>query len=110
MREGECLHKREAKENLMLRIYDTSLDVISELRPVIRSIQRHDGDLAKQLRRAIASVALNIAEGSYARGQSRPALYQVALGSAKESKACLDVALRLGYLESIDPQVTAGLS
>jgi four helix bundle protein len=98
------------KENLMLRIYDLSLSVIAMLKPVVGSIERRDSDLGRQMRRALASVALNIAEGSYARGRNRLALYNVALGSAKESRACLDVALALGYVESVDPQVLAGLS
>ena len=94
----------------MLKIYDTSLGVIAMLRPVVGTIERRDSDLGRQMRRALSSVTLNIAEGSYARGRNRFALYQVALGSAKESKACLDVALAQGYIESVDPQVLAGLS
>ena len=94
----------------MLKIYDTSLTVIAQLRPVLVDIERRDGDLGRQLRRALASVTLNVSEGSYARGRNRPALYQVALGSAKECRACLDVARSLGYIESVDPQVLAGLS
>jgi four helix bundle protein len=99
------------KEHIsMLRIYDTSLSVITKLRPVIGAIERHDGDLARQLRRASASTVLNIAEGSYARGGNRKALYQVALGSAKESKACIDVAVALGYIERVDGELLAGIS
>ena len=56
------------------------------------------------------SIALNVSEGSYARGGNRAALYQVALGSAKETKACLDVALALGYIESVESDILAGLS
>ena len=78
--------------------------------PSSESIERRDSDLARQLRRALASIALNIAEGSYARGRNRNALYQVALGSAKESKACLDVAMALGYLESVEEQALSELS
>ena len=94
----------------MLRIYDTSLSVITKLRPVIGAIERHDGDSARQLRRASASTVLNIAEGSYARGGNRKALYQVALGSAKESKARLDVAMALGYIEGVESDIVEGLS
>ena len=94
----------------MLKIYDTSLDLITLVKASIGAIERHDGDLARQLRRALSSVTLNIAEGSYARGRNRFALYQVALGSAKESKACLDVALRFGYIDSIDERALANLS
>ena len=94
----------------MLRIYDTSLEVIAAVRPMLETIARRDSDLARQLRRALASVALNISEGSYARGRNPQALYQVALGSAKESKACLDVAKMFGYVAEPDPRVLAGLS
>jgi four helix bundle protein len=93
----------------MLRIYDTSLEVIRRLRPIVDAIARHDSDLARQMRRALASITLNIAEGSYARGRNRHALYQVALGSAKETKACIDVAVSFGYVERIDAEALAGL-
>jgi four helix bundle protein len=53
---------------------------------------------------------LNIAEGSYARGGNRKALYNVALGSAKEVRACLDVAHALGYLAAIDESIAAKLN
>ena len=94
----------------MLRIYDNSLNVIRQLRPVVETIARRDVDLARQLRRALASVTLNISEGSYARGRNRQALYQVALGSAKESKACLDVAETFGYIDGVDARVHDELS
>jgi hypothetical protein len=41
----------------MLRIYSTVIEVLRMLRPVIAEIERHDRDLARQLRRASASVA-----------------------------------------------------
>ena len=94
----------------MLRIYENSLNVIRELRPVVETISRRDVDLARQLRRALASITLNISEGSYARGRNRQALYQVALGSAKESKACLDVAKTFGYIDGVDGSVLDELS
>jgi four helix bundle protein len=47
----------------MLRIYDVILDVVKALRPVIGRIERKDADLARQMRRAVSSVALNCAEG-----------------------------------------------
>ena len=86
----------------MLRIYEDALAVLREVRPMIEEIGRHDLDLARQLRRCGSSMALNIAEGSYARAGNRRALFAVALGSTKEARACLDVARAFGYVGAID--------
>jgi hypothetical protein len=36
----------------MLRIYETMIEVMRGLRPVVTQIEEHDRDLARQLRRA----------------------------------------------------------
>jgi four helix bundle protein len=89
----------------MLRIYTTAIEVIERLRPVVAQIEAHDRDLARQLRRAASSVALNISEGSGSRGGTRRERYHNALGSARETGACLDVAAAFGYVESIDAEL-----
>ena len=89
----------------MLRIYPIVLEVIAALRPSIAKLERHDADLARQLRRAASSVALNVAEGMYNRGKNRPARYHTALGSLREVLACFEVAAALGYL----PELSADL-
>ena len=81
----------------MLRIYDVMIRVIAELKCVLVMIEAHDRDLARQLRRAAASVALNIGEGSGCSGGTRRQRYKDALGSAREVGACLDVAEAFGY-------------
>jgi four helix bundle protein len=86
----------------MLQIYSTMIDAMRLLRPVLVSIERHDADLGRQLRRAAASVALNLAEGSGSAGGTRTARYRTALGSARETHACLDVAEALGYAGPVD--------
>ena len=86
----------------MLRIYDTVIEVIAGLRPVMRQIERCDRDLARQLRRAAGSVALNLSEGSGSSGGTRRERYRNALGSARETGACLDVAVALGYVAHVD--------
>jgi four helix bundle protein len=78
------------------------IEVLRMLRPVIAEIERHDRDLARQLRRASGSIALNVAEGSGSHGGTRTERYRNALGSARETGACLDVADALGYLSGID--------
>jgi four helix bundle protein len=86
----------------MLRIYSTVIEVLRMLRPVIAEIERHDRDLARQLRRAAGSIALNTAEGSGSHGGTRTERYRNALGSARETGACLDVADALGYVSAVD--------
>jgi four helix bundle protein len=87
----------------MLRIYSTVIEVIGMLRPVVVAIEARDRDLARQLRRASASVALNVCEGSGSRGGTRRERYHNALGSARETGACLDVAEAFGYIGRVDP-------
>jgi four helix bundle protein len=84
----------------MLDIYGVSLSVLEGLRPVLAEIERRDVDLARQLRRASSSIALNLAEGSSSQGRNRRARYFNAMGSARETRACLEVAQALGYVES----------
>ncbi len=86
----------------MLRIYESTLRVVRWLKGPLSGIEKHDADLARQLRRASASIALNIAEGSGSRGGVRRARYLTALGSARETLACLDVAEAFGYVEGVD--------
>jgi four helix bundle protein len=97
----------EAREVTMLRIHDVMLDAISEMRPMIRAIERHDRDLASQLRRAASSVVLNLAEGSGSFGGMRTARYRTALGSARETLSCLRVAERFGYLGAMPDTLVA---
>ncbi len=89
----------------MLRIYATVIEVMRGLRPVVVQIERHDRDLARQLRRAASSIALNVSEGSGSNGGTRRERYRNALGSARETGACLDVGLAFGYVEEIDPEL-----
>ena len=85
----------------MLRIYDDMLEVIRTLRPLLVAIERRDPDLARQLRRASSSVALNLAEGSGSFGGTRTTRYRTALGSARETLSCLQVADAFGYLDTL---------
>jgi four helix bundle protein len=88
----------------MLRIYSESLEVIRSLRDVVAVFEKRDPDLARQLKRASSSVALNIAEANGSRGRNRGARFHTALGSMRETLACVDVGHALGYID-VDPDL-----
>lgn len=84
----------------MLRIHDVAVALVSEVAPIARQIARHDADLAKQLRRALSSVPLNVAEASDQRGARRGLHYSIALGSAREAWSAIRTAEAWGYVDS----------
>ena len=83
---------------MTLKIYPFILDTLKMLAPVMLEIGRHDVDLARQMRRAAASLMLNVAEACGNDGGHRRERFRTALGSAKETRACVEVACALGYL------------
>ena len=88
----------------MLVAYEVSKSLIPQLAPVVATIAREDRDLADQLRRAAASVLLNLAEGVRSHKGNKLKHYSLAHGSANEVRAALDVAMGWGW---IDPPVQA---
>ena len=48
------------------------------------------------------TITLNLAEGSGSQGRNRNARYFNALGSAREARACIHVALAWSYVEKVD--------
>src|SRR5579864_702179 len=93
----------------MLKVYTAMIDILHQLRPVLVQIERHDRDLGNQLRRASASVALNTAEASGSSRGTQTARFRTALGSARETGACLDVAMALGYVGDVEPALLSRL-
>ena len=83
---------------MKLRIYDFVIETIRLLAPVVRDVAKHDRDLADQMRRALSSVALNLNEGAGSQRGNRRLRYENACGSAKESRACYEVAGAFGYV------------
>jgi four helix bundle protein len=88
----------------MLRIYETIIEFIRRIAPIIEEIEKHDRELGRQLRQSAPSIALNAAEASAGRAGTRMQRYRDALGSARETGAGLDVAVALRYIKPVDPQ------
>jgi four helix bundle protein len=85
-----------------LRIYPVIIECVTALRPTLHKIESTDADLGRQMKRALQSVPLNVAEGSSSRGGNRAARYHTAAGSMKEVIACVDVAVARGYVATVD--------
>ena len=88
-------------------ILEHSLEVVELARPLIEAVYRRDRDLASwffnhssasQLRRAISSVALNLAEGFGCTGGSARARFETARGSLSEAQAGVRVAVSWRYV------------
>jgi four helix bundle protein len=83
----------------MFIAYEVSLEAIKSLRVVVPHIERHDRDLADQIRRAASSVTLNLAEGQRLTKGNKPKHYAIAHGSANEVRAGIMTALAWGWIE-----------
>lgn len=66
---------------------------------IVPVVERHDRDLANQLRRAATSISLKLAEGSRSQKGNRQKHFALALGSASEVKAALCVARAWGWID-----------
>ena len=84
--------------------FDVALEMVRSLRQPLAAITERDPALAQQLRRAAASVPLNLSEGRRRTGRDRIHLWRIAAGSADEVVASLRVAEAFGHL---DPAATA---
>jgi four helix bundle protein len=107
---SRAVRDSEQENTTMLRIYDVMLDAIALIAPLIKTIERHDRDLANQTQRAANSFALNIAEGGGSSGGVRTARYRTALGSARETVCGLQVAERARYISPISSALIAKMN
>jgi four helix bundle protein len=85
----------------MLQIQGVAVEMIRHLRKPLGQIEKADRDLGRQLRRAAASVVLNMGEASGSAGGTRRERYRTALGSLWEVHACLQVAEAFGYTREV---------
>ena len=85
-------------DKLWIRDQDVSYELVESLREPVRRLGRVDVDLARQVRRAASSIALNLGEGNGRAGKDRLHSFRIARGSAFEVEAGLRVAIAWGYL------------
>ena len=81
-----------------MKIYAIAIAMVKSVCALSRKVQRHDPDLARQMRRACTSVPLNMAEGWHAVAGNRRARLDTAITEARETTSCLDVSVAVGYL------------
>jgi four helix bundle protein len=85
---------------MTFQVLEVALELVAALRAPVAAIAVRDADLARQLRRAAASVPLNIGEGNQRRGGDRIHHFRIAAGSAAETTTALRVALAWGYTDA----------
>ena len=88
----------------MLEILDQAVELVRRLKPYIQQIAKGDAELARQLRDASKSVALNLAEGSGCYDGRKRNHYRIALGSARETHISLRLAEVEELIERLDPE------
>jgi four helix bundle protein len=87
-------------------VLEHAVEVISLARPLVEAVARRDRDLASQLRRALSSIALNLAEGLGTQAGNARLRFETARGSLCEAKAALRIAVAWGYLSPASAAVT----
>jgi four helix bundle protein len=83
---------------------EVSLELTEILGPTLITLKRRNKDLADQAKRALQSVALNLAEGSRSQGGNRTRAFWIAAGNLEELLTALRVAVNFG---EIDESTTA---
>jgi four helix bundle protein len=84
---------------MSFRAQDSSFELARSLRDLLRRLARVDQELARQIRRAATSVALNLAEGNGRAGKDRLHCFRIARGSALEVEAGLELAVAWGHVD-----------
>lgn len=93
-----------------LRCYEKALDAAKRVPCIVRHWPKGTYYLEDQLKRAISSALLNIAEGNGRAGlKDRARFFGIARASAAESASCIDVALALNLISVSESLAIQGL-
>jgi four helix bundle protein len=90
---------------LRQEILNQTFEVIRLVRPVVEAIGRRDRDLSTQVRRAMSSVGLNLAEGFGTQAGNARLRFETARGSLCEAQAGIGIAIAWGFLSPQDAAV-----
>ena len=85
---------------LRQEILKQTFDVIRLVRPIVETIARRDRDLSSQVRRALSSVGLNLAEGFGTAAGNARLRFETARGSLYEAHAGIGVATAWGFVSA----------
>ena len=85
-----------------MKIYELLIAMVKGVCELARKVRQHDPDLARQMTRAASSVVLNAVEGWHSLGGNRVVRFHSSMGSARETLACLDIAVACGYLREAE--------
>lgn len=83
-------------------VLDEVVQVIALVEPLVFAVARKDRDLASQIRRAVSSVGLNVAEGFGTAAGNERLRFQRARGSLYEAHAGLRMAVAWRYLSAAE--------
>lgn len=93
---------RRSTRRTPFHLLEVGLQAIERLRPVVGKLERRDGNLAHQLRKALTAAPLLAAEGNRARKNNRTAKLEAAGAEAAEAAAALRVAMAWNYVTWIE--------
>ena len=93
----------------MLIIYETMVSVIAGLRPVVAQNRGSRPEYGASAEAGGEQCGAEPLEGSGSSAGTRRERYRNALGSARETGSCLDVALAFGYVEQADGRLLDAL-
>jgi four helix bundle protein len=80
-----------------MRLQARLVRMMARVHGIARVVARKDGELAKQMKASSSSVALNFAEGIWARDGNRTVRLETSMNSARETVVALLCASEVGY-------------
>jgi four helix bundle protein len=92
-----------------LDAYEVAREALALGERIAKALPRGPGTLAHQLRRALLSVLLGIAEAASRTGADRLARFRCARGEASEAAAALDAIVMLGLASGVDVEPVVAL-